>query len=105
MNKSVKKIITSIIISAVTLAVGFGITMVSFNLFDSLTANQMKVLFTIDMLCLIGVGAVFFFLSESKEAKKRKERELQKRRRQRAEQFEENMMQINSIISNSNYAA
>ena len=40
MKKTVKKIITGILITTITLAAGFGITILSFNLFDNLTDNR-----------------------------------------------------------------
>ena len=45
MKKTGKKLIQSLVIWVVTLAAGFLITYVSFNLFDNLTANQLKLLF------------------------------------------------------------
>ena len=62
MNKTVKKLISSVAISAVTLSVGFIVTMVSFNLFDALTTNQMRILFTVDFVCLIAVGGIFLYI-------------------------------------------
>lgn len=105
MNKTVKKIISSITISAVTLLVGFTLTMVSFNLFDALTTNQMRILFTIDFVCLIAVGGIFLYISESKSAKRKRRQGFEKRQRERIERNEKEMAQINEIITNSGYAA
>lgn len=105
MNKTVKKLISSVAISAVTLSVGFIVTMVSFNLFDALTTNQMRILFTVDFVCLIAVGGIFLYISESKCAKRKRRQGFEKRQRERIEENEKEMAQINEIITNSGYAA
>lgn len=105
MNKTVKKLISSVAISAVTLSVGFIVTMVSFNLFDALTTNQMRILFTVDFVCLIAVGGTFLYISESKSAKRKRRQCFEKRQRERIEENEKEMAQINEIITNSGYAA
>lgn len=105
MNKSIKKIIISAVITAVTIIIGFAVTTLTFNLFDSLTTNQMRLLFAIDFICLITVGGIFLFLSESKQAKKRKKRQLEKRHNQRIENRKKEFKEINNILSDSDYAA
>ncbi len=83
MKKNTKKLLTGISISLITLGAGFLITIVSFNLFDSLTANQMKLLFATDVISLIVSGAAAYIAFETKKAKKRREKELKKRHFQR----------------------
>lgn len=83
MKKNTKKLLTGTLISLVTLGAGFLITLISFNLFDTLNANQMKILFAIDVVCLIASGAGAYLHFESKRAKKMKESEFQKRHFQR----------------------
>lgn len=86
MKNSVKKIIKSIAITAVTLLSGFGITAVSFNLFGSMTANEMKILFAIDVVILLLVGAAFYCAEERKAKRAKKQKEFEQRHRQRVEQ-------------------
>lgn len=105
MNKSVKKIVESLVITTVTLVMGFIITSISFNLFDNLNNNQMKVLFAIDVICLIAVGSFFFVLSETKNAKKKRKQSFEKRHRERIEQKHKQFNEIECIINNSNFAA
>ncbi len=105
MNKTVKKIISSIAISVLTVLIGFGVTLVTFNLFDSLTTNQMRILFTLDFVCLIAVGGIFLYLSENKNVKKKKRQSFEKRQKERAEKNERETEEINKIMSNSGYAA
>lgn len=105
MKKSVKKLFSALLITTVTLIAGFGITMLSFNLFDSLTANEMKILFTADVLLLSAAAAGVWFFSESKKCKTRRKKEFEKRRRERIEKREKNLDEINSIINFSNFAA
>lgn len=78
MNKTIKKIISSIIISSITLGIGFGITMVSFNLFGTLTPNQMKLLFAVDVICLVAVVGAFLFFSTRKASKLKDKSNLKK---------------------------
>ena len=50
MKKTLKKLFKSILITTVTLLSGFGITSISFNLFGTLTSNEMKLFLAIDVL-------------------------------------------------------
>ena len=105
MKKTGKKLIQSLEIWVVTLAAGFLITYVSFNLFDNLTANQLKLLFAADIIMLSAIGAAAWFFSESKKAKKRKEAAFEKRHNERIVRQCKELGEINSIISRSNFAA
>lgn len=105
MKKSVKKIISGFIITAVTLIAGFGITMVSFNLFDTLTANQMKILFAIDVLSLAAAASGVWYFFESKKAEKNRKKAFEKRHNERMEQREKELKEINNLISYSDFAA
>lgn len=99
MKKSIKQLLSGAIISAVTLAFGFALTMLSFNLFDSLTANQMKILFAADIICLALTGCIAFFLFESKRSKKRKEKLLQERHNRRIEKRNNEIKGLESILN------
>ena len=105
MKKTVKKIITGILITTITLAAGFGITMLSFNLFDNLTDNQMKILFAIDVfsLCVSALGVMYFF--ESKKYKEQKRKAFEKRRLERIEERDAQLRELSEIINCSNFAA
>lgn len=70
MKKSLKQFVSGLVICIATLLFGFAITALSFNLFETLTSNQMKVLFAVDIICLIMAGGLAFFLSETKKEKK-----------------------------------
>ena len=105
MRKSLKKILNSVCISVITLAIGFAVTAISFNLFDNLSTNQMKLLFAYDVLCLITVGVIFFFLSESKKAKAKYKRELERRHKSRMSQREQELAELKRMINNSDFAA
>ncbi len=105
MKKTVKKIITGILITAITLAAGFGITILSFNLFDNLTDNQMKILFAIDVfsLSVSALGVMYFF--ESKKYKEQKRKAFEKRKLERIEEKDAQLRELNEIINCSNFAA
>ena len=64
MKKTLKKLFKSILITTVTLLSGFGITSISFNLFGTLTANEMKLFLAIDVIILVFVGGVFYYIDE-----------------------------------------
>lgn len=83
MNKNIKKILGSVLITVLTLIAGFGITVFTFRLSDVLTTNQLRLLFAVDFICLIAVGGVFLCLSESRAAKERSRRSRQKRQEER----------------------
>lgn len=105
MKKTVKQIISGLIITAVTLIAGFGITFLSFNLFDTLSSNQMKVLFAIDILSLSAAAAGVWYFFESKKANARRKKAFEERHKKRIEQREKEMKEINSIVNFSNFAA
>lgn len=105
MKKTVKQIISALVISTVTLAAGFAITGISFNLFDNLTSNQMKVLFAIDILSLAVIATSVWYFFEMKRIKARRKRLLEQRHKKRIEQFENDLKEINKLIDFSNFAA
>lgn len=105
MNKTIKKIITSIIISTITLGIGFGLTMVSFNLFGTLTPNQMKMLFAVDVICLVAVVGTFLFFLDKKSIEAKRQAQFEKRRSKRIEDIANQYAIVESIISSSNFAA
>ena len=43
MKNSIKKLLKGLFITTVTLFAGFGITALTFNLFETLTSNEMKI--------------------------------------------------------------
>lgn len=105
MKKQVKQIITALAIMAVTLIAGFGVTILSFNLIDSMSVNQMRILFTIDILALLISAAGVWHFFESKKLKAKRQKEYQKRKAARISQSEKEMKEINEIINLSNFAA
>lgn len=105
MKKSIKKTITSIIISVLTLAVGFTLSLASFKLFDDLSVNQMRILFSIDILCLLTVGLSFYIHHENKRIKESKEIAFQKRHNTRIADNSYNYVNTIEHISEYNYVA
>lgn len=103
MNK--KQILKGILIFFTTLFSGFGITVISFNLFDTMTPAQMKILFTFDVLSLITIGAIVYLFNENKRLAKKKEEERAKRHNDRIAEMENEMKDFFKIIDNSNFAA
>lgn len=105
MKNSVKKIFKSIAISVVTLVVGFGITAISFNLFDNLSRNELRVLFAVDFIILFAIGGITLWSSERKATRLKKERELAKRHEARVIERAVSFAEINSLLDSFNNAA
>lgn len=79
MKKSVQKLFKGLLIATVTLLCGFGICAIFFNLFGTLTANEMKIFVALDVIILLTVGGIFYYIDEKKAKNKIKEREFEKR--------------------------
>ncbi len=105
MNNKSNKIIKGLLIFSVTLFSGFGITALSFNLFDALTQNQMRLLFAIDVLLIIAVGTIVWLLFESVKLKKKKQKEFEHRHNERVKAMNAQMKDIEIIIAKNKYAA
>lgn len=108
MKKSIKKLFKGLFITTVTLLSGFGICAISFNLFGTLTANEMKIFVAIDIITLAVAAGIFYYIDERKAKAKRKEKEFQKRHLQRVEQsFRrfDGLDMAEICASNNNYAA
>ena len=78
MKKSVQKFFKGLLITTVTLLCGFGICAIFFNLFGTLTANEMKIFVALDVIILLTVGGIFYCIDEKKAKNKRKEKEFEK---------------------------
>lgn len=105
MNRNFKKVLEGLLIFAATLIAGFLITAISFNLFDELTRNQLRILFTIDIAALSAIGGIVFFAANSKKQKLRKKKEFEKRHQQRTNKRDNEMAGINIIPAKNQFAA
>ena len=85
MKKSIKKLFKGLLITTITLLCGFGICTLSFNLFGTLTTNEMKIFVALDVITLISVGGIFYYVDEKKAKNKMKEKEFEKRHMKRVE--------------------
>ena len=70
MKKSVQKLFKGLLIATVTLLCGFGICAIFFNLFGTLTANEMKIFVALDVIILLTVGGIFYCIDEKKAKNK-----------------------------------
>ena len=70
MKKSVQKLFKGLLITTVTLLCGFGICAIFFNLFGTLTANEMKIFVALDVIILLTVGGIFYCIDEKKAKNK-----------------------------------
>lgn len=105
MKKQFKQIMSAFAIMAATLIAGFAITALSFNLFDSMSANQMKILFAVDILILSITAAGVWHFFESKKRRVKRQKAYQKRRDSRISRENKEMQEINRVINFSNFAA
>ena len=105
MKKQIKNFMKAVFISISSLTAGMAITAVSFNLFDSLTNNQMKLLFALDVICLAILGTIIYFIVESKKIQNRRKKEFEKRHNKRIAQRNDQMKDIFKIINHSDFAA
>lgn len=78
MKKSVQKLFKGLLITTVTLLCGFGICAIFFNLFGTLTANEMKIFVALDVIILLTVGGIFYCIDEKKAKNKIKEKKFEK---------------------------
>lgn len=105
MNKRTKQLIEGTVIFISTLVIGFIITILSFKLFDSLSQNQMRILFAVDFIMLIASAGGVMLYFESEKNKKREKKEFEKRHNKRVEERQAQLKDIESIISGRNFAA
>jgi len=105
MKKKTKKFITGIIIFISTLAAGFSITAISFSLFDSLTNNQMRILFGTDVIMLLIIGTIAWFIYESKLNCTKKSKESEQRHNDRMQRNIDYSKELSTILDYSNFAA
>lgn len=107
MKNSIKKLLKGLFITTVTLFAGFGITALTFNLFKTLTSNEMKIFFALDVAILLAVGTVFFLI-EDENKKKKKQQEFEKRHLERVEKSFRSFNGIDMVkisTSSNDYAA
>lgn len=78
-----KKVISTIIISAAAILVGYGAMALPFHLFTNLTGMQMRILFVAEIIIYFAIFSAFFLIKESKSEKKKKERAFQERHNRR----------------------
>lgn len=107
MKNSIKKLLKGLFITTVTLFAGFGITALTFNLFKTLTSNEMKIFFALDVAILLAIGTVFFLI-EDENKKKKKQQEFEKRHLERVEKSFRSFNGIDMVkisTSSNDYAA
>ena len=102
MKQSMKNAVKFFLISAVTLAVGYGITMLSFNLFGELSAPQLRGVFAADILALLGAGAGVYCFFENKKSKAHRRAAMEKRHAERRRRCTQELYEINTMLAQAN---
>ena len=108
MKNSVKKLFKGLLITAVTLIAGFAITALSFNLFGTLTPNEMKIFFALDVIILFSVGTIIFTIDDKNKRKRKQKSEFEQRHLKRVENSFNNFNNTEMIkitASSNDYAA
>ncbi len=105
MKKSFKNTLTGIIIFAVTIILGFSISYIIFDLADTLSRIQLRILLSADIITLTAIGSACWFLYESRLAKKEKEAQFKKRHSKRVERINAQTNEAKNILSTVNFAA
>lgn len=105
MKNSAKKFLSGLAITAITMATGFIITAISFNLFETLTQNQMRLVFAIDVIILLVIGTISWFIYENKQLKEKRKKETELRHIKRVREINKQNQEIINIISRTNIAA
>lgn len=105
MNKNFKKIFEGILIFTATLTAGFLITVFSFNLFDELTRNQLRILFAADISALFAISSAVCFSVNSKKQRLKRKNEFEKRHNERIKKRNAEMTEINIITAKNQFAA
>lgn len=105
MKKSTKKALMGALIFTITLVLGFGITALSFNLFDIMSANEMKLVFALDVVLLLIIGTIAWFIYEHKNSKNARKKELEKRHNERLNKIDKQNREILRVLESKNFAA
>lgn len=105
MKKSTKKALMGALIFTITLVLGFGITALSFNLFDIMSANEMKLVFALDVVLLLIIGTIAWFIYENKNSKNAKKKELEKRHNERLNKIDKQNRETLRVLESKNFAA
>ncbi len=87
-----KKVISTLIISAAAIIVGYGALALPFHLF---TGMQMRILFVAEIITYFAIFSAFFLIKESRCEKKKKERELRERHNRRVSERQNELKGIN----------
>ncbi|MDE6385050.1 MAG: hypothetical protein K2L36_02760 [Eubacterium sp.] len=90
-----KKVISTLIISAAAIIVGYGALALPFHLFTNLTGMQMRILFVAEIIIYFAIFSAFFLIRESRCEKKKKERELRERHNRRVSKRQNELKGIN----------
>lgn len=105
MKNSTKKFLSGLAITVVTMATGFVITAISFNLFETLTTNQLRLVFAVDVIILLAIGTISWFIYENKKLKDKRKKEIELRHNKRIKEINKQNKEIINIINRTNIAA
>lgn len=67
-----KKVISTLIISAAAIIVGYGALALPFHLFTNLTGMQMRILFVAEIITYFAIFSAFFLIKESRCEKRKR---------------------------------
>lgn len=89
-----KEILKGIIISIITLAVGYAAMAIPFNLFLSVSKDGQRIFFLIELSVYFVVGCIFLLIQDKKEKQAEKEKERHRIREEKIKDVQENWYNI-----------
>lgn len=90
----IKEILKGIIISIITLAVGYAAMAIPFNLFLSVSKDGQRIFFLIELSVYFVVGCIFLLIQDKKEKQAEKEKERHRLREEKIKNVQENWYNI-----------
>lgn len=92
MNK--KHLLKGIIISIVTLVVGYGAMAIPFNLFLTVSKDGQRIFFLIELCIYLTIGSVFFLIQDKNEKQAKKQKARHKKRAEKIKNVQQNWYDI-----------
>lgn len=97
MKKSINNILKSVLVSLTTLIVGFVAISLPFNLFNTLTEKEMRIIFLCEIIIYSVMFALFFVVKERSEEKKKQKQKDKITREKRRIQLLKDLEEFNMV--------
>lgn len=94
MKNNIKKLIYGILLSVLSLGVGFFALAVPFQLFNELSNFGIKLLFVCEIVAYIIIGLVFLVVKDKNNQKRAKKRKKQLERKEKVKKMQEEWLNL-----------